>query len=247
MRTLYILFFALLISCEYKSNKNESDNNDTISNTKTSEYSNTVERKRLLEDEHPFTKNPVVIKLASKIYVDSLKPYFMFKDIKKLDKICEMLTNEESDSLCTVIFPSRDFKVKFKKDTVHLSHYQFLIGNLKTSENQVNILVFMNYVEDWGRELFIASISKENEILDIEFLCSNQGDGGDFYDTEIKDKGNFNYTLITKHGYHPFSEPIDTFTYTKTVRRVNINNDGSFKNQLVSIDSNIVELVRVKK
>lgn len=196
-------------------------------------------------DDHPFTNNPVLVRLKNnKIQIDSLSPYFKYKDIENLDQICTIMN--ETNDLPTVIFSTKAIKTKHNVDTVFLADCQFLVGNLKTTHGVPNIILFMNYTEGWGEELFIVSVDTNYEILDIEFLCASGGDGGDFNDTGIKKISNLKYNYTTKSGYQTFTEPTDTIIYDKTTGQININYDGTFTKNIIRTDKGLIEVIKTQ-
>lgn len=193
-------------------------------------------------DETPFTANPHIIRLTNNLlYIDSLKPYFKYPDVERLDLLCKRVKKYYLDSLCTVIFSNNKIQLKDKSTPFHLGEYQFIMGNLKKMPGQPDVLIFLDYIEAWGKSLVLVSVDENHKIIDMESYCSTHGDGGAFYFTEIKYHDFFNYFFIEKAGYQSFTSPIDTITYSKTLGKITLTN-GRFEKSILKIDSNIVEL-----
>ena len=244
LQVIFLIFALTLLSCVKKSGKTEIASSDSTSSIDTTPY----QSKFFEPDEHPFTYNPTILRLHNNwLYVDSLRPYFRYRDVERLDFLCEKLTTtREADSLCTVVFSDKKIKLKYKLNPFHLAEYQFLVGNLKKLSNQPDILIFLNYIEDWGKELFLVSVDENHEIIDMQTFCSYCGDGGDFSTIELKHQDIFNYFSIKKVGYRRFSTPIDTITYDKIIGKFTINNNR-FEYRTLKVDSNIVELIPRKE
>jgi len=245
MRTilLFILFITFFACGQEKHNIEQDSTAVAISKDSVTHSSIIVYQTN--RNEHPFTKSPIFIYFPdNKIYIDSIKPYFRYQNIENLETLCTKIQNDYIDSLPTAVFSNKLFIRTSKPGTIQLSEYQFLIGNLKTTESMPDILVLMDYTEAWGRELFLLSLNEDHTIKDIDFFCSKQGDGGDYYITIIKRKNNFNYKFITEHGYQTFTEPFDTNTFNKKIGNFKINNSGTFERQIIKIDSNIVQITK---
>ena len=244
LQIIFLISVLNFLSCAKKNNTKEIALNDITTSVDTTSHNNRIVEK----NEHPFTYNPTILRLHNNwLYVDSLRPYFRYRDVERLDFLCEKLTTtREADSLCTVVFSDKKIKLKYKLNPFHLAEYQFLVGNLKKLSNQPDILIFLNYIEDWGKELFLVSVDENHEIIDMQTFCSYCGDGGDFSTIELKHQDIFNYFSIKKVGYRRFSTPIDTITYDKIIGKFTINNNR-FEYRTLKVDSNIVELIPRKE
>jgi hypothetical protein len=237
---LGILIF--LFSSQCSNNQEHTTNTESVESVPTPKDSITSPTYQTEVDETPFTANPHIIRLTDNLlYIDSLKPYFKYPDVERLDMLCKRVKKYYSDSLCTVVFSNNKIQLKDKSTPFHLGEYQFIMGNLKKMPGQPDVLIFLDYIEAWGKSLVLVSVDENHKIIDIESYCSTHGDGGDFVFVEIKHQDFFNYFFIKKHGYRALTTPIDTITYTKTVGKITLNN-GRFEKSILKIDSNIVEL-----
>ncbi|AEE52141.1 hypothetical protein [Haliscomenobacter hydrossis] len=239
LQVFFLIFALTFLSCDKKTGTKEIASSDSTSSIDT-----TPSQSKFFEpDEHPYTYNPTILRLENNwLYVDSLRPYFRYRDVERLDFLCKKLTIDRDDSLCTIFFLDKKIKLKYKLDPFHLAEHQFLVGNLKKLQGQPDILIFLNYIEGWGKELFLVSVDENHEIIDMQTFCYYCGDGGDFSTMELKHQDIFNYFSIKKVGFQKFSTPIDTITYDKTIGKLTINNNR-FEYRTLKIDSNIMELI----
>jgi hypothetical protein len=192
----------------------------------------------------PYTKNPIYL-VDNKLYIDSLIPFFKYKNEERLDLLCDKLGNRSIDSLKEIVFSSKKIKLRSKADAILLGDYQFLIGNIKINHEN-NVIAIMDYYEDWGCEIKLFTIDKNHNIIDVQPIAGRGGDGGDFSISTLKSlKGNA-YFYTSKVGHHTMTEPVDSSIYTMTMRLIMMNKNGTFKDTLLQTDSNIVETNRVK-
>jgi len=240
---LLIILILLIMGCFAKKSSAPNEPSENIIEVDTISFLKEYEQKK---DLHPFTSNPKIIRLKdSLMFVDSLKPYFRYKDVERLDVLCYQLTEEHDDSLCTVIFPIKKLRSKFRKDLFVLGEYQFLVGNLKKTSGEPDILIFLNYIEDWGNELFLVSVNKEHKILDIQIFCGHCGDGGVHIIDKLEFQDLLNYTTEQKAGNMKYGTTVDTFIYNRTRGSLSINH-GFFGVLKQPVDSNIVEYIKRK-
>ena len=243
----YILFILFLLSCgQIRQEKRLVETNkptvDTIEKSDSVVKQDETSYISKDMDDHPYTENPIKVYLKNnKIYYDSISPYFVYNDIENLDELCSRLN--ELDSLPTVVFPSKAISIQNSTDTLFLSDFQFLVGNLKMPQESPKIIAFVDYLEDFGRSLLMVSIDEGPNVIDAEVLCSSMGDGGDFYRTEIEKVNDLQYNFITNNGYQTFTDPIDTIKYHKISGEIKINSDGTFTKQIIETDSNLIELI----
>lgn len=237
---LGILIFLFSFHCS--NNQEHTTNTESVESVPTPKDSIISPTYQTDVDETPFTANPHIIRLTNNLlYIDSLKPYFKYPDVERLDLLCKRVENYHLDSLCTVKFSNTKVQLKDKSTPFHLGEYQFIMGNLKKMPGQPEVLIFLDYIEAWGTSLLLVSVDENHKIIDMESYCSTYGDGGAFYFTEIKYHDFFNYFFIKKAGNQSFTSPIDTTTYTKTLGKITLNN-GRFEKSILKVDSNIVEL-----
>jgi hypothetical protein len=230
---------TLLFSSQCSNNQEHTTNTESVESVPTPKDSITSPTYQTDVDETPFTANPHIIRLTNNLlYIDSLKPYFKYPDVERLDLLCKRVKKYYLDSLCTVMFSNNKIQLKDKSTPFHLGEYQFIMGNLKKMPGQPDVLIFLDYIEAWGKSLVLVSVDENH---DMESYCSTHGDGGAFYFTEIKYHDFFNYFFIEKAGYQSFTRPIDTITYSKTLGKITLTN-GRFEKSILKVDSNIVEL-----
>lgn len=240
--SLILGILTLLFSSQCSNNQEHTTNAESVESLPTPKDSITSPTYRTDVDETPFTANPHIIRLTNNLlYIDSLKPYFKYPDVERLDLLCKRVEKFDLDSLCTVVFSEKRIQLKDKSTPFHLNDIQFLMGNLKRTPEQPDVLIFIDFTDDWGPAMVLASIDENHKIIDMESYCSTHGDGGAFYFTEIKYHDFFNYFFIKKAGDQSFTSPIDTITYSKTLGKITLTN-GRFEKSILKIDSNIVEL-----
>jgi hypothetical protein len=266
------IFLLLLFSCSNnRTNQEETSSNSTKSHESNRlrpsyewlkpreiRYKSTVEKSHLENygiygiettvsfKDHPFTNNPTILHLYSnKIPIDSLKQYFRYRNIERLDTICPKLFDWYQDSLNCIKFFNNEIITK-KSDTIRLNHFQFLVGNIKAPNISSEILLFIDYIEDWGPSFFLVSIDENDSVIDIKYFCYFGGDGGDFVSTELKSIDIYSYQTIKKTGFQTYTEPIDTIKYTNANGLFKIQPDGVFEYLKTKPDSSIVETRRIK-
>jgi hypothetical protein len=191
-------------------------------------------------NEHPFTYNPSIIYFKSNIIsFDSLKSYFRYKDVKRLDHLVEELSDWHNDSLYTIRFQNQII-VK-DSDTLFLMEYQFLVGNLKINE-KLKILIIIDLKEAKGHSYLLMSINEDNSIIDFADFYSNYGDGGGFINTKLFFRNINRYEIEVKDGYQTYSRPFDTITYDLRKDELVINNDGKFLFRNILEKYNLMEI-----
>lgn len=190
--------------------------------------------------EHDFTSNSVILYFReNKIIVDSILPYGKYKDVERLDQLSNLLDNWEDKGLCTVAFEDKRVTTNYSTDTFYLSDNQFFVGNLKKKEGFPDILILLNYMESWGQELYLISVDKQHNIIDMMPFCANGGDAGDFATTTLKYKDALHYQYTTTIGYQSYTEPIDTLRQAITTGILQIQADGRFKQEVIRKDSTL--------
>ncbi len=238
-KLIYIFFIFVFYRCDTEnsaSTKTEQPLFDTISHSDTTKAQATNSFQF-----QPYTKNPIFL-TDNKIYIDSLLKYFKYKDITRLDHIY----NTSIDSLNEIVFSNKKIKVPSKLDTIFLSDYQFIIGNIKTSSEN-SIIAIVDYYEGWGQEIILLTIDKFHNIIDIQSISASCADGADFYRADVKYINSNTYEYVSENGYSSLTEPIDTTKYKRITRKIKIRIDGTFENNLVKIDSNLVELHKSRR
>lgn len=239
---LILGILTLLFSSQCSNNQEPTSNTKSVESVPTPKDSITSPAYQTDVDETPFTANPHIIRLTNNLlYIDSLKPYFKYPDVERLDLLCKRVEKYYLDSLCTVRFSNDKIHLKDKSTPYYLGDYQFIMGNLKKMPGQPDVLIFLDYTEAAGMCVMLASVDENHKIIDMEPYCSKYGDGGDFHYTEIKYQDFFSYFFIDEMGYQSYTSPIDTITSTKTIGKITLSN-GRFERSILKVDSNIVEL-----
>jgi hypothetical protein len=242
--TKFIFIIVLTIYSCGKSDKNLPNNK--VSDTNSVLPKDTIKPNSRLGDTIssgfiPYTDNPIYLK-GNKLYFDSLVPFFKYKDIERLDKLCATFDTTSFADLKELVFSSREISTSTMKDTVYLADYQFLIGNLKTKPGKPKVFIVIGYHEDWGDYIYLISTDRKSNIMDAICFCGGGGDGGDYDRNRITYKNRLTYYCEGERGYQTYSEPYDTLTYTITKSITTLNDDGIFNDSILKIDSNVVKV-----
>lgn len=235
---IYLILILLFYSCGSENIILEEKKHTTIDTLPHSDtVTKQVENHQVFQ---PYTKNPIYL-TDNKIFIDSLVPFFKYKNIERLDYLCKKLENWPIDSLKEIVFSSKKINIPNKADTIYLTEYQFLIGSIKT-ESENSIIAIIDYHEAWGHEIKLLTINKNNQIIDLQSIQYSYGDGGDFYFSTLKYIDRNTYISILENGYYTMTSPIDSTIYTRTTTQIKIDKNATFSAKILKVDSNIIEL-----
>jgi hypothetical protein len=176
-----------------------------------------------------------------KIYIDSLRPFFKYIDVERIDLLWKKIKDSISKGLKEITFPDRHIISKVKKDTFHISDYFYIVGNLKKSPGQLDVIIFLDYYECWGIGLTLVSIDDNHEAFDYEPLEYWGGDGGYYSEIEIYYKDFYNYTLKKTNGiYKDAITPGEVMYKRNCYESFTINSNTSFTKKIIHCDSSII-------
>ena len=177
----------------------------------------------------------------NKIYIDSIEPYFKFRDIERIDSLWLEIDNVDMFSLKQVMFSPKYIISKFNKDTVPIIDYTFILGNLKNKPDQLDIILFLDMCQFWGKSLLIVSVDKNHDVFDVENLDRSGGDAGYFSKVEINYNDFFNYNIKVTDGCFPSEVPPNTTKYNKyCYKTFKINDNSTFTENIIRHDSSII-------
>ena len=242
---IFLFSFAIfLASCEPKT-KTVDENLKNIGDSVVAVVPNTADNNSLKKPDS-YTQNPIYLS-NNKIHIDSLSPFYKYKNIERLDLLCEKLKNWNTDSLKKIVFPGKKIKFKHKADTISLGDYQFLVGGAKIKNSGMDYIILLDYCVEWGHEVLLVSVDKNHCITDIQGLGLNYGDGGESYERKIYYKDFNTYTFTEREENWVSSETDDTLTYNTKNGVIVINSNGTFKKIISKKSGNVVEIRKVKR
>jgi len=199
---VYILSIICLTSC-YKTNVTEKESKLQGISTDSSMPQNTIVE--VSSPREPIADNfncgERTIALDSNFLdMKYLSKYFSLTLFTHFDRIDTFLTN--SSKLYSLKLPTKKIKPIFETDSISLGDCLYIIGEFKSPHLTVQYLVFSDYSEsEYRNTIRVFSINQKGAILDIEDFAEFSGDGGDSYNTSIKQISPtiFEYTVTETH------------------------------------------------
>lgn len=231
MRNLrYLLILLVLAGCGQPQNSDSAEKSDSQKKHKDSTIA--VNKPTVNYLELP----------SNKIYIDSLRPFFCFHDIVRLDSLWEKAKTLPPINMKQVVFQNGNIISAVRKDTISISDDIFLLGNLKKKENYLDILLFKYSNMYWGSGLLIVSIDKHNTIFDAAVLWSEGGDGGYYSKTNVSYINFKKYIFRQTDGCFPDVIAPNTIEYEKhSLKCFELNGNSTFKIYTISKDSIIIQ------
>lgn len=228
-KILYIIWTASLTSC-YNNNVTEKDSKTSITisdiekhqtNTFATNNDTVISHDNLNCGENTKELN------SFNLDIDELSKYFYIASINSLDHIDTILTS--TPRLTNVKFPAYKVRPTYSKDSLTLGDCVYIIGEYKSIHKLIRYLVFLDYSESEYRETIrMFSINEKGEILDIEDLAEISGDGGDSYNTTVRQINPLKIEFIFKEIHLADNEKMDTISISTKKGIIELKGDGQF-------------------
>jgi hypothetical protein len=168
-------------------------------------------------------------KKLNNFYLDmnELSKYFFIASINSLDHIDTILTN--TSRLINVKFPTNKIRPLHSKDSVTLGDCVYIIGEYKSIHKLIKYLVFLDYSEsEYRQTIRMFSINEKGEILDIEDFAEVSGDGGDSYNTTVRQINSSKIEYIFKEIHLADNENMDTISKSSKNGFIELKENGQF-------------------
>lgn len=183
----------------------------------------------------------------NKLYLNDLLPFLKYQNTGRVDSLCAHLSNFTLNDFKEIAFNRKFILSSHKQDTLHLGDNQYLLGLLKTEHSNTNtILAIIDYVDAWGYSVVLLTVNANHDIIDFQTVYENHGDGGEFCTSSLKFLSKNNYQCTTEEGFCTTTSPTDTCKFTRTTKKITINDDATFSEKLVKKESELTEVTQNK-